>query len=283
MLAKLSNFQQRFFLGLLGILVIAAIIFFSHTEAGRLLFASSVCAIQAVALHEFYGLARQKKMSPHVVLAVTLSILYTFFHFLFPQSDFLALFLCGFVIISSCRQFYSHQDALANVSVTLSGFLYVTIPLSFLLDINFPKAMHSPFWIVYLIFCTKMTDTAAYFAGKGLGSKCIAPILSPKKTVEGAIGGLLGAALTSIAFIFFAPKFGVKMDLSFSLFEAGLLGLVIGFLAQIGDLAESLFKRDANVKDSNNLPGFGGVLDIVDSLIFTTPLLFFWLKMKNLI
>jgi len=102
-------------------------------------------------------------------------------------------------------------------------------------------------------------------------------VLSPKKTREGAIAGLLGATATSMLFSVIWNKCDIAAGADFSLLEAGILGLVIGLISQVGDLAESLLKRDAQVKDSNSLPGFGGMLDVVDSLIFTTPLLYFWL------
>ena len=116
-----------------------------------------------------------------------------------------------------------------------------------------------------MIVVTVMTDVGAYFAGKKFGKKKLAPNLSPGKTIEGAAGGLMLALIASLVMYFINSA-----HLSF--FMAVLLGILFGIVGQAGDLAESLLKRDAGVKDSNGLPGLGGVLDIVDSLLFTAPL-----------
>lgn len=274
MLHSLNNFQQRFLLGFIGILLITAIIFFSHTTPFNYLFIASVGCVQAIALWEYYQLAKEKNITAQSTLGITFSLIYIVMQSMkIPYS--LPLFLFAFMVIAFIKNFKMHQDAIASIATTLFGFVYITLPLSFLIDLNFAK-IDSSIWIIYLIVVTKITDTSAYIAGKTCGKHFFAPVLSPKKTWEGAIAGLLGAGITSTLIL-------QSLSSSFSLLESALLGLTIGFFAQIGDLAESLLKRDANVKDSNKLPGFGGFLDIVDSLIFTTPLLFFWLKFKDLV
>ncbi len=138
-----------------------------------------------------------------------------------------------------------------------------------------PTGEATGLWLFFLIAVTKATDTFAYFVGKRYGHNYFVPKLSPKKTIEGALGGLAAAIITALLFL---PLFPHS-----SWVELSLLGLSLGVAAEFGDLAESLLKRDANIKDSNVLPGFGGVLDIVDSLIFTTPLLYCYLKAKSLV
>lgn len=282
MFGSLSNFQQRFVCGFLGILIITAIIFVSHVPPFHYLFIASVALVQIIALWEYYQLAKEKEIIPQVALGVIFSLLYVILHYL-KVRDALALFLFAFMAVAFMKCCRTQVNALANIATTIFGFVYVTIPLSFLIDLNFPKTPCSSFWIIYLIAITKITDTSAYIAGKTCGKHYFAPVLSPKKTWEGAIAGLFGSSVTSVFFFIAAARLGYVEGSSFSLFESALLGLAIGFFAQMGDLAESLLKRDANVKDSNKLPGFGGFLDIVDSLIFTTPLLFFWLKMKDML
>jgi phosphatidate cytidylyltransferase len=121
-----------------------------------------------------------------------------------------------------------------------------------------------------------MTDTGAYFTGKKFGKSKLAPHISPKKTIEGALGGMVFSLLTSLCFFFISDLFSLSMQISFM--ESFVLGILVGVIGQIGDLIESLLKRDGGIKDSNQLPGLGGILDVVDSLIFTTPLIYFFLR-----
>jgi len=248
-----------------GILLVAFIIYFSHTSPLQYLFVATIALLQAKALAEYYQLAKKKGLEPHVILPVLCSILYIVAHYFFGVDQVVVPFLFLFMALAILRLFSKQENAIANAAVTVFGVVYVTIPLSFLIDINF---VHGSIWLVYLLITTKMADTAAYFAGKLLGSHPLAPTLSPKKTIEGAIAGLLGSILTSVAFTSI-------VDLPIE--EALVLGTLIGVISQVGDLAESLFKRDAAVKDSSTIPGFGGMLDLVDSLIFTTPILYFWI------
>ena len=112
----------------------------------------------------------------------------------------------------------------------------------------------------------KATDISAYFAGNYLGRRKLIPSISPGKTVEGLIGGLAGGVITCVVLCLIG-------NVLHSWLLAALLGLVLGGLGQLGDLAESIFKRDAHEKDSDHsVPGFGGILDVVDSVLVPAPL-----------
>jgi phosphatidate cytidylyltransferase len=125
-----------------------------------------------------------------------------------------------------------------------------------------------------LIAVTKITDVGAYFVGKLFGKHPLAPYLSPRKTIEGAIGGFCSAVALSLFFCIIGRSVGWDL----SVWHAAWLGMVIGILSQVGDLAESLLKRDAAVKDSNRIPGIGGVLDLLDSVLFTSPVVYFFIR-----
>jgi phosphatidate cytidylyltransferase len=129
-------------------------------------------------------------------------------------------------------------------------------------------------WIAYLLVVTKITDIGAYFAGSLWGRRKLAPQISPGKTVEGAIFGLASAVSASYVFHLFSQGRSFQL----TTLEWVSFGLILGAIGQFGDLSESLLKRDANKKDSNTLPGLGGVLDAVDSLLFNTPILYLYLK-----
>lgn len=149
---------------------------------------------------------------------------------------------------------------------TLMGTLYVGL-LSYLYLLR--TLQDDWIWLLYMIAGTWATDTTAYFIGKALGRKRIAPVLSPKKTLEGAVGGLLGSVVISYLFVLYKPDLPLPKML--------LLGLLLGVAAGVGDLLESAFKRQAGVKDSSKLiPGHGGILDRIDSLLFTAPLVYYF-------
>src|SRR5439155_16610219 len=124
-----------------------------------------------------------------------------------------------------------------------------------------------------MVFAPKCADIGAYFTGRSLGRHPMAPVLSPKKTWEGAAGGLVLAALATVLISRLEP----------SLVPGGMggaagLGAVLGIAGMLGDLAESLIKRDCGRKDASQVvPGFGGVLDILDSIIFAAPVAYCWL------
>lgn len=175
--------------------------------------------------------------------------------------------LCLFIL-----QFFRRENpqAIVGISLTLFAVLYVSWFPSFLIKIWY---MHGgQVWIVYLILVTKIQDIGAYIVGSLIGKHSLIPHVSPKKSVEGAIAGLLSSAALSMAF---APYLPFRLD-GLHLF---ILGIAIGVVGQIGDLSESLMKRFCNSKDSGSIfPGMGGILDVTDSVLFTAPLFYFYLQ-----
>lgn len=163
---------------------------------------------------------------------------------------------------------------LTSVSVTLFGCLYASGMLAFLIAIRHSTgAATRPLAYVLLtlfpLVITWICDTAAMAVGSGIGGPKLAPILSPKKTHAGAIGGTLGGVIAALALGKFVLN---RQGWAFSDGQLLLFGLAVSIVGQVGDVAESLFKREAGVKDSSSLiPGHGGVLDRLDSLYFVIP------------
>jgi len=180
----------------------------------------------------------------------------------------------------------NEQGAITGWSLALAGSLYLGIPalaatslrglpgavgagwmnrLADTMSLGWPAAPRGMAWVLTAIFVTWIADSAAYLVGRSLGRRKLAPALSPNKTVEGALGGLAGAALVALAcFALFGLPGGPAMAIG--------VGIALGIAGQIGDLSESLMKRQAGVKDSGNLiPGHGGILDRVDALLFALP------------
>ncbi len=179
--------------------------------------------------------------------------------------------LIGHLIgLSACAAFLwrmTHNDishAWIDVAATVGATAYIGIPIALLVDM-FHSSAESRLWLLMLLLVVWANDSIAYFIGKAFGTKKVFPRLSPGKTLEGCLGGLAGSMLPApILLTFFPSVFG-----SVSAVELVVLCLVTGLFVQAGDLAESLIKRAANVKDSGTLlASHGGALDRLDSLLF---------------
>ncbi|HBX23779.1 MAG TPA: phosphatidate cytidylyltransferase [Desulfotomaculum sp.] len=153
-----------------------------------------------------------------------------------------------------------------DAAITFAGTLYVGLILYFYLISTLSDGW---IWLVFMLACTWASDTMAYLVGRKWGKHRIAPALSPGKTVEGAVGGVLGSILAAAMVIFFNPHLSVAFVL--------VLGTLVGIAAQVGDLVESAIKRQAGIKDAGGLiPGHGGILDRFDSMLFTAPLVYYY-------
>lgn len=286
---NLTNLQQRLTVSIIGVLLLLFSIYFSTTPLFRPIFVFLFASCIAFAIWEYYQIAIAKKCVPLVRLGLCASFAYVFSlslvahgwaSLLLPQ----IIFALSLLIFSIYYLFRDH-DPLINLAVTIFALIYLTVPLSLMLSINYffekTGTQDGRLWFCYLLAVTKMTDTGAYFVGKKFGRQKLAPHISPKKTIEGAVGGLLASLIASLAFFWASQAYPNSFRLTINLTESLFLGLAIGVIGQFGDLIESLLKRDGGVKDSNQLPGLGGMLDIVDSLVFTTPIVYFFLQLKE--
>ncbi|BAF59439.1 MAG: phosphatidate cytidylyltransferase [Pelotomaculum sp.] len=173
-----------------------------------------------------------------------------------------------FLHLIAAVAFYPRYTLLDGAG-TLMGTLYVGLLSYLYLLRTLPDGW---IWLVFMLAGTWASDTAAYFTGMAFGKRRIAPVLSPKKTLEGAIGGLLGSFLAGCLFVSVYPFLPPAKIL--------LLSLMVGMAAEVGDLLESAFKRQAGIKDSSKLiPGHGGILDRFDSALFTAPLVYYYVML----
>lgn len=184
-----------------------------------------------------------------------------------------ALIVCTFASFMWVL-FRGRQPYIANVATTILGFVYCGyFPLHLLLlrDISSAQYHDGLGFVVMMFTAILLTDVGCYYAGSRFGKHKLAPVVSPNKTIEGSMGGAICAILGAIVIGYFIQ--GVVWYVSF------FAGLFCTVFAQIGDLCESLLKRDAGVKDSgNSLPGHGGFLDRTDSFIFTIPVMYYFCK-----
>ena len=154
---------------------------------------------------------------------------------------------------------------------TFAGILYIGLLLSYLVTLRGLDNGRS--WVFLAIFATFGSDSAAYFVGKAIGKRKLAPDISPKKTWEGAIGGLVGAMAVSLLFLLPTP---VQLTAYLNWWQIIIVGLLISVFGQLGDLVESLLKRNTGVKDSGNIfPGHGGMLDRMDSIVFAGVVVYY--------
>jgi len=281
-LSKLSEFQQRLVMSTVSILVVLLAIALSHLFWFKPVFLLLTTAAIVIALHEYYRIAMEKNYHPLVKVGVIGSIAYLFAIFLNTQSKqpyILPEIILGVTLTAGfCYYFIKGSDPFVNLALTFFGIIYLTIPLSCLITINY---FEDGRWaLFYLLLVTKMTDTSAFFIGKWIGKRKLSPYISPKKTWEGACGGLLGAILSSIAIYLFFSFALMEKPFVLTFTQSIWFAACLSVAAQFGDLAESLLKRDVGVKDSSDIPGLGGLLDILDSLVFTSPLMLLFLKIS---
>ncbi len=228
------------------------------------------CGIAAWALYEYYAMAlgehRIVEKVSALVLGVGLMTPLVFEHY--------SVFVGGLtlsVFFFACLFLLRHGaiDSVAGeLALLLFGFLYITIPLAHLALLR--GMPHGTRWVLLVLFLVMLNDSCAYFTGTFWGKKKLYPSVSPNKSIEGAVGGLVGSMLAAgLAHMTFMPWTGF-LPLLF-------LGLVVGVVAELGDLFESLLKRSFGVKDSGTLiPGHGGILDRLDSLLFAFPLTYYF-------
>jgi phosphatidate cytidylyltransferase len=192
-------------------------------------------------------------------------------------NDFETSFLILFVLGLCVRQFVSksNPEAITAISTTLFGLMYIPWLLNFIQKINFFPNIHGQFYVLHFILVTKFSDLGAYVTGSLFGKHKMIPRISPGKTWEGFVGAIIVSTLISIGYAQIAHSKVPNM----TVLHATLLGILLSSTAVIGDLIESLFKREAGVKDSGKLfPGIGGILDLMDSLLFNAPLMYLYLR-----
>ena len=186
-------------------------------------------------------------------------------------------FLCGLFVFFSAVYLFRFRElstVTAQLSVTFLGFLYLPLLLSFMAKL---RVLESGIEWVFLVLALVMVgDSAAYFVGSAIGKVKLYPAISPNKSVEGAVGGLVGSLL---AVLMFAGLFLPDLDYV----SAILFALIVGVFSQVGDLFESMLKRSCGVKDSGTMiPGHGGLLDRLDSLLFAFPSAYYLIRVFGL-
>jgi phosphatidate cytidylyltransferase len=240
-------------------------------------------------LLEFYGMAQKRGLACFRIFGLvggTLLMCGTFAHLQgwlgianspARVNDFETSFLILFVLGLGVRQLFArlNADGLTAIAVTIFGLMYVPWLLNFIQKIFFFSGVDGRYFLLYFILLTKFSDMGAYVVGSLIGRHKMIPRISPGKTWEGFAGAIVISTGASVVFVHFLGNHMFGMNLT----HAIVLGIVLSTTAVLGDLIESLFKRECGVKDSGRiLPGIGGILDLLDSLLFNAPIMYLYLR-----
>lgn len=259
----------------MAVRVISSIVGFPFLAAivvlGGIYLKLGLILVSMIGMYEFYN-AVSKKIMPIHFIGFAMASLYLFFIDI-NLNSYYRLALLGAVILCLLMIIFCYPKYnIFDVSVTLMGFFYIAFLLGNIFLLRIHKNGQYIVWLPFI--CAWCSDTGAYFIGCNFGKHKLAPVLSPKKSIEGAIGGVVSAALGGALFGFAVFRFFPLEESSFILGCAfiGGIGAVFG---QLGDLVASSIKRFTNIKDFGKImPGHGGVLDRFDSVLFTAPIVY---------
>jgi len=245
---------------------------------GKLPLLLLVSLILVVSLYEFYQLAAKKGALPYRIFSILVALLILWDMYFYWAEHLLLILALYLVVISIFQLWQEHGSQIQNLSASLWGVAYLGVLLSFFIGIRqLPLQLAVEYregglWVVAILVTIWIGDSIAYFVGSSIGKHKLASRVSPQKTIEGAVGGFIGMIVVA-----FLTRF--LFHLSWQLVDTIVIGFICGTIGQMSDLVESLFKRDAGVKDTSNiLPGHGGFFDRFDVLFLTSPLIFFYLK-----
>ena len=259
-------FKTRLISGIVLVIIALATII-----SGSWILFFTLLAVSLIGMRELYKV--MKVSDEHVTVLELVGYLGAVFYYIAMKADFgnygtmaiiISMILILFVYVFGYPKYHAEQ-----VMAAFFGVVYVAVMLSF---IYLTRSLPDGKFLVWLIFlCSWGCDTCAYCVGMLIGKHKMAPVLSPKKSIEGAVGGVAGAALLGV--IYAAATQG-KMA------EYALICAVGALISMVGDLAASAIKRNQNIKDYGKLiPGHGGILDRFDSVIITAPVIYYLAKM----
>ncbi len=250
------------------------LIFFVVMGGAFLEFAVTVLAL--IGMYEIYMAVSKKIKSVHIVGFAAMIIYAVFMHFGLVQYIYPVAML-GIIMIMLTLVFFHTKVNVHDAAVTVFGFCYVGLLLYNVVYLRELPMGNVYVWMPFI--CAFGSDTGAYFVGVNFGKHKLTPVLSPKKSVEGSVGGVLSGALLCGIYFVAADKLGyIDRDLSGIVAFMVLGGVASGF-SQLGDLAASSIKRFTGIKDYGKImPGHGGVLDRFDSVLFTVPVIYLLVK-----
>ena len=274
----MKNLWVRTLSGVVLAAVVLGAVIWSQWSFGLLL-----AALLVVGMTEFYSLAGEQGSNPQRIVGLAAGLVLFALNFAFVSDDIQILgsarqaFACGMALLLLllpamfiCELYRRRENPAANIGITFMGVVYVALPFSLMCYIPIiGSEAWSPWMMIFYVFIIWANDVFAYLVGMSVGRHRLCERLSPKKSWEGFFGGLAGAVATGLAAAY-------ALDANYWVW--GGLALVASLSGVAGDLVESMFKREAGVKDSGQvIPGHGGVLDRFDALLLSAPYVFLYL------
>lgn len=243
------------------------------------IFIAIIVSLTMGGLYEFFSMIRKKGIPIYSYLGIFIGVaipLSIFTQFELTKNWELLLIVTGFLILLLMQLLREdNHNAVVGISTTLFGVLYVSWFFSFLVKIRLLLPDGGGVGLLtFIIAVTKSGDIGALFIGKAWGRHALLAKVSPNKTVEGWAGSIIFGGVAALI-----CKSCLPIGLHNSLFQVFLIGAFFSAIGQLGDISESMIKRDCNVKDSGKfMPGLGGVLDIIDSLLFAAPAFYLYIS-----
>ena len=251
--------------------IAAAILIAVVLVDNNFIFNLAATILSLIGLHEFYSAVKNKGVKPVEIIGYITPLILLGIGYISSNAMLFTIMLCvaGMIIalfISSIITKIKYN--VIDIAVTALGVLYITYMFSFLVQINQMKFGYYYIWYVFL--GAWMTDIFDYLVGVTIGKHKFSTI-SPKKSIEGCIGGVIGCVVSFIGYTLFLNSVGLELNY----IVMGALGVIVSVISQIGDFAASSIKRYCEIKDFGKImPGHGGVLDRFDSILFISPLLY---------
>jgi len=245
------------------------------------LYAALFVTVTIIALNEMFNMTKSENIKPHKIFAFIFSALFFLVIFFAKleiiQFKYLALFPFFLLIPFIIELYKKHPKPILNLATTFFAIIYIAIPIAISNFMVFPKANNHEFSYQLLLGMFLMiwsSDTGAFFVGSAIGKRKLFERISPKKSWEGVIGGYIFSLLISLAVY--------KIMGVLQIYEWLTISIIVSTFSIFGDLVESLFKRSVNLKDSGTImPGHGGMLDRIDSSLFSIPAVVTYLFLTN--
>ncbi len=251
-----------------GIVLVILAIFLIMSGGNVLLLSTAI--ISWIGMYELYRVFKIEKTPLAYVADVMVALYYLNLKWLFcePMMILMAFLICIMFVYVFTYPKYEAKDVLA----AFFGLVYVAIMLSYVYQI---RMLENGLYLAFLIFiCSWGCDTCAYCVGVLIGKHKMAPVLSPKKSIEGAVGGVLGTALLTVIYTsVFRSQMGLETR---DIVILAIISAVAGLISMVGDLTASAIKRNYDIKDYGTLiPGHGGIMDRFDSMMITAPIIYY--------
>lgn len=279
--------KTRIISGIIGTIVLFIVVF-----SGSFFVSASIFLLSIIGIFEFYNAVSNVGYKPLrlfgyvaclpiiVIGLKTENAVVTDYLDIIKSANYISMVLFLIIVFLFLVIIFFHEKYnIINISLTVFGMLYVPFLFAFVV---LTRKLDNGFYYIWLIFIGAFaTDIFAYFTGKFLGKRKIMPVISPKKTLEGTIGGIIGSVVLTSAFGLFMnyqfKKSGIPI---IPYYHFIVLGGINGIVSQIGDWGASAIKRFSRIKDYGNImPGHGGVLDRFDSILFVAPTVYFYIMM----